>query len=50
MAWPPPVDFRDAVQNPKQCFKAPDLSQGTTAVTPMGNPWSTPAILPACSR
>ena len=26
MAWPPPVDFRDAVQNPQQCFEAHDLA------------------------
>ena len=38
MAWPPPVDFRDAVQNPQQCFEAHDLAQGTTGVTRMGTP------------
>ena len=42
MAWPPPVDFRDAVQNPQNCFEVPDLAHGTTAVTRMGTPvvWS----------
>ena len=42
MAWPPPVDFRDAVQNPGNCFEAPDLAQGVTAVNRMGTPvvWS----------
>ena len=38
MAWPSPVDFRDAVQTPQQCFETEDLAQGTTAVTPMGMP------------
>ena len=38
MAWPPPVDFRDAVQNPQQCFEAHDLAQRTTGVTRMGTP------------
>ena len=38
MAWPPPVEFRDAVQNPQQCFEAHDLAQGTAAVTRMGTP------------
>ena len=38
MAWPSPVDFRDAVQTPRQCFETEDLAQGTTAVTPMGMP------------
>ncbi len=42
MTWPPPVDFRDAVQNPENCFEAPDLAQGVTAVNRMGTPvvWS----------
>ena len=38
MAWPSPVEFRDAVQNPVQCFETEALAQGTTAVTPMGTP------------
>ena len=38
MAWPMPVDFRDAVQNPHRCFEVVDLAQGTTAVTRMGTP------------
>ena len=42
MAWPPPFDFRDAVQNPENCFEAPDLAQGVAAVNRMGTPvvWS----------
>ena len=38
MAWPPPADFRDAVQTPQLCFEADDLAQGTTAVNQMGTP------------
>ena len=38
MAWPSPVDFRDAVQTPQQCFETDFLAQGTTAVTSMGTP------------
>ena len=38
MAWPSPVDFRDAVQTPQQCFEPGDLAEGSTAVTPMGTP------------
>ena len=38
MPWPPPTDFRDAVQNPDKCFEVQDLAQGTTAVTRMGTP------------
>ena len=38
MAWPAPTDFRDAVQNPQNCFEVQDLAQGLTAVTRMGTP------------
>ena len=38
MPWPAPTDFRDAVQNPGNCFEVQDLAQGTTAVTRMGTP------------
>ncbi len=38
MAWPAPTDFRDAVQNPENCFEVQDLAQGTASVTRMGTP------------
>ena len=40
MAWPPPTDFSDAVQNPQHCFEAQDLAQGATAVNNKGIPMS----------
>lgn len=38
MPWPTTTSFTDAVQNPRQCFQAPDLRAGALALTPRGTP------------
>lgn len=38
MNWPTHADYQEAVQNPKHCFKLPELTSGTVAETPLGLP------------
>src|SRR5260221_13931775 len=38
MAWPMSQDYNEAIQNPMQCFAAPDLWQGEAVTNALGLP------------
>src|SRR5437764_1204646 len=38
MGWPQPTDYNEAIQNPRLCFKDPDLQKGQPATNKLGLP------------